>query len=97
MPKAELSPTSLYNPGKEAIERLMSSEVQRFATDPTLWAEAVVRDLSKSNPPHWVFQGKGSRLSRIAALLPVGTLDYVAKSMSGLDVFEKNLKATQEK
>ncbi|KAH8880854.1 NAD(P)-binding protein [Thozetella sp. PMI_491] len=92
-PKATLPPTSLYNAGKERIERAMSSEEQeKIGSDPTKWAESVVRDLNGSKPPHLLFRGKNANLSRLVSILPVGLLDSVMKQMSGLDVFEKNFK-----
>jgi 1-acylglycerone phosphate reductase len=92
-PDSTLPLSSLYNVAKERIERSMSREVQdKTGMDPAKWAEAVVKDLNRPNPPHWVFRGTNALLARVLALLPVGFVDGTVKKMSGLDVFERNLK-----
>ena len=47
------------------------------------------QDLSKHNPPYWVWQGKFSSLVWITSHMLVGFLDGTMKSMVGLDVVKK--------
>ncbi|KAI1278203.1 hypothetical protein F5Y07DRAFT_361054 [Xylaria sp. FL0933] len=91
-PEAKLPPTSLYNVAKEPIEKVMSGADAVNGSDPTHWADEVVKELSKRNPPHWVWKGKFSTIVRVASHLPVGMLDGTMKSMVGLDVVEKKVK-----
>ncbi|PFH62271.1 hypothetical protein XA68_14402 [Ophiocordyceps unilateralis] len=92
-PQATLPPTSLYNVAKETVERAMSGqEAAATGADPAKWADQVVSDLGKSNPPHWLWRGKYSTLVRLASFLPVGFLDGSIKSKVGLDVVERKIR-----
>ncbi|TGJ82168.1 hypothetical protein E0Z10_g6614 [Xylaria hypoxylon] len=91
-PDAKLPPTSLYNVAKEPVEKAMSGADAVNGSDPSQWADEVAKELSKRNPPHWVWKGKFSTLVRIASHLPVGSLDGSMKSMVGLDVVEQKVK-----
>ncbi|PHH80579.1 hypothetical protein CDD80_838 [Ophiocordyceps camponoti-rufipedis] len=92
-PRTSLPPNSLYNVAKEAVEKAMSGqEATATGADPTKWAEQVVGDLSKSNPPHWLWRGKHAALVRFASFLPIGFLDSTVKSMVGLDIVERKVR-----
>lgn len=92
-PRATLPSTSIYNVAKEIIEKAMSGgDAAATGSDPVKWAEEVVQDLSKSNPPYWVWKGKYSILVRIASFLPVGFLDGSIKAKVGLDILENSIK-----
>lgn len=91
-PTATLPPTSLYNVAKDTVEKAMSGADAANGTDPEQWADQVVKDLSKPNPSHWVWQGKFSTLVRIASHLPVGILDSSMRAMVGLDVVGQEVK-----
>ncbi|KAI0904734.1 hypothetical protein F4823DRAFT_633729 [Ustulina deusta] len=91
-PDATLPPTSLYNAAKETVEEAMSGAGAVNGSDPAQWADEVAKELSKRNPPHWVWKGKFSTLVRIASHLPVGSLDGLMKRMVGLDVVGKKIK-----
>lgn len=91
-PDATLPPTSIYNFAKDTVEKAMSGEdTKAEASDPEKWAESVVQGLSKSTPPHWLWQGKFSTLIRFASLLPIGFLDSTVKKLTGLDVLERKI------
>ncbi|KAL2842618.1 IBR finger domain protein [Aspergillus pseudodeflectus] len=92
-PVPVLPSTSLYNVAKDTVEEFMSgAETAKNATDPEEWASQVVGDLSKLNPPHWVWRGKFSTIVRLASHLPVGVLDSSMKKMVGLDVVQREYK-----
>ncbi|PTB63066.1 NAD(P)-binding protein [Trichoderma citrinoviride] len=92
-PHVSLPPASLYNVAKEAVERWMSgAEATATGADPVQWAEGVVKDLSRDRPPLWVWRGKHAMAARIGSFLPVGTLDGVYKSRTGLDEVSRKLK-----
>lgn len=95
-PTATLPPTSLYNVAKETVEKAMSGANAANGSDPDAWADQVVKDLSKRNPPYWVWQGKFALLVRIASHLPVGILDSSMKTMVGLDKVEQKVKELSE-
>ncbi|KAI1419080.1 hypothetical protein F5Y12DRAFT_310574 [Xylaria sp. FL1777] len=90
-PVATLPSTSLYNIAKEPVEKAMSG-ADVNGSDPAQWADGVAKELSKSNPPHWVWKGKFSTIVRIASHLPIGSLDGPMKAMVGLDAVEKKIK-----
>ncbi|KAI1125563.1 hypothetical protein F5Y10DRAFT_227619 [Nemania abortiva] len=91
-PDATLPPNSLYNLAKEPVEKTMSGADAVNGSDPEKWADEVAKELSKRNPPHWVWKGKFSTIVRVASHLPIGTLDGTMKTMVGLDVVEKKVK-----
>lgn len=92
-PQISLPPDSVYNVAKEAVEKWMSgAEATATGADPVEWAEGVVQDLSKTNPPLWVWRGKHATAARICSFLPVGALDNTYKSRTGLDEVARNLK-----
>ncbi|KAI1357454.1 hypothetical protein F5Y08DRAFT_324314 [Xylaria arbuscula] len=91
-PDATLPPTSLYNVAKEVVEKTMSGADAVNGSDPSQWADEVAKELSKRNPPYWVWKGKFSTIVRLASHLPVGTLDGTMKGLVGLDVVEKKIK-----
>jgi hypothetical protein len=45
----------LYNVAKDTVEKPMSGANAADGSDPDLWAEQVVKDLSKPKPPYWVW------------------------------------------
>ncbi|KAK7946586.1 dehydrogenase [Apiospora aurea] len=92
-PTATLPPGSLYNVAKEAVETAMAGEdTAANGTESSVWADSVVKDLSRPNPAHWVWRGRHATEVRLASLLPVGTLDGVIKKISKIDVLEQKIK-----
>lgn len=92
-PTATLPPSSLYNVAKEAIESSMArKDIEAIGSDRDEWAGLVVKDISKSNPPHLVWRGRYASEVRMGSLLPMGCLDHVIKNKSGLDVLDKMMK-----
>ncbi|KAH6603857.1 ibr finger domain [Trichoderma cornu-damae] len=92
-PQASLPPSSLYNAAKETVERWMSgAQAAATGSDPVEWAEGIVKDLGKTNPPLWVWRGKHSTAARISSFFPVGSLDGYYKSRSGLDEVSRKIK-----
>ncbi|UKZ78444.1 hypothetical protein TrVFT333_006184 [Trichoderma virens FT-333] len=92
-PHVSLPPTSIYNVAKEAVEKWMSgAEATATGADPIEWAEGVVKDLSKTKPPLWVWRGKHAMAARIGSFLPVGALDSIYASRTGLNEVSRKLK-----
>ncbi|TFB01887.1 NADPH-dependent 1-acyldihydroxyacetone phosphate reductase [Trichoderma ghanense] len=92
-PRVSLPPASIYNVAKEAVERWMSgAEATATGADPAQWAEGVIKDLSRDRPPLWVWRGRHAMAARIGSFLPVGALDGVYKSRTGLDEVSRRLK-----
>lgn len=92
-PHISLPPSSIYNVAKEAVEKWMSGEeATATGADPIKWAENVVKELSKTNPPLWVWKGKHATAARIGSFLPVGALDGIYKTRTGLDEVSRKLK-----
>jgi len=92
----KLPPNSIYNIAKEEAERVMSGEDVAGGSDPTQWADQVVADLSKKKPPYWIWRGKFSTLVWLAGFLPVGALDSISKSVSGMGLMEKKVKEAKK-
>ncbi|KAK8024083.1 IBR finger domain protein [Apiospora rasikravindrae] len=92
-PTATLPTDSLYNVAKKEVETAMAGEdTAANGTEANVWADLVVKDLSRPNPAHWVWRGRHATEVRLASHLPVGTLDSVIKKMSKLDVLEQKVK-----
>ncbi|KAI1777843.1 IBR finger domain protein [Hypoxylon cercidicola] len=92
-PPITLPPASLYNVAKEAIEKFMAGgDIAAAGTDPAVWADQVVRDLGKRNPPRWIWRGRYTSQMRMMSVFPVGFWDGMVKSMSGIAVLEQKVK-----
>lgn len=57
----------------------------RGATDADVWAEQIVKDLSRTDPPYQIWRGQGAGMIRLSNHLPVGTLDSMMISLTKLD------------
>ena len=87
---------SLYKVAKETVEKALRQEAFEGQGMPSeKWARAVVGGLLKTKPPSVIWRGESAWLTRIATLLPVGTLDGMLKKLTGLDIVEKAIKGKQ--
>jgi NAD(P)-dependent dehydrogenase (short-subunit alcohol dehydrogenase family) len=90
---AVLPAGSIYNVAKAAIEGPMNGDMPGMdVADRNTWAKQVAKDLSHRNPSHLIFRGAMAGLSRLATLLPIGSLDGTLKKLVGIDVLERNIK-----
>ncbi|KAI1378315.1 NAD(P)-binding protein [Hypoxylon crocopeplum] len=84
---------SVYEPARAAVEKVLRQEGFEGQGMPAeRWAEEVVRDLLKTNPPPLIWKGDSAFLSRLSTVLPFGMLDGMVKKMIGLDVVEQILR-----
>ncbi|KAF2108649.1 IBR finger domain protein [Lophiotrema nucula] len=90
--KTEVPADSLYAFAKDRIDQNISGVDFQDRGDPEEYARTVAKKLSKSNPPHWVWAGKSSRLVWLATFMPVGFIDGAVKQMTGLNDVERLLK-----
>lgn len=92
-PKITLPSTSLYNVAKDVVEKTMKGgDASANGTDPIIWAERVVKKLSRRNPTHWIWEGTYSTMAWMATFLPVGFMDGYVKKLVGLDLIEQKIK-----
>jgi 1-acylglycerone phosphate reductase len=56
------------------------------------WANLVVQDLLKKNPPSVIWRGESAWLTRIATVLPFGMFDGMVKKLTGLDIVERTVR-----
>jgi NAD(P)-dependent dehydrogenase (short-subunit alcohol dehydrogenase family) len=94
---AKLPPDSIYGAIRDKVESFMRGDMGVESMDADKWARAVVKDLSKSNPPAQVWRGGSANVMWLSTFLPVGALDGMLKKMGGLDVFEQKLKEESKK
>ncbi|KAK1751074.1 NAD(P)-binding protein [Echria macrotheca] len=95
-PGEELPDDSIFaSVARETVEYAMTGKPhrERGGMDADKWAAGVVRELAGRKPAHWVWGGQSAGLVRVAALLPVGTMDGAVRGMVGLDVIEERVKA----
>ncbi|KAI0840583.1 NAD(P)-binding protein [Hypoxylon sp. FL0890] len=84
---------SIYEPAREVVEKALRQEGFEGQGMPAeQWAEAIVRDLQKSNPPPVIWRGESAFLTRISTVLPFGMFDGLVKKIAGLDVVEQIVK-----
>ncbi|KAI1393520.1 NAD(P)-binding protein [Hypoxylon trugodes] len=80
---------SIYQPAKEVVEKALRQEgFESQGLSAEQWAEAVVRDLQKTNPPPVIWRGESALLTRVSTVLPFGMFDGFIKKLAGLDVVE---------
>ncbi|KAK0731883.1 IBR finger domain protein [Lasiosphaeris hirsuta] len=89
--KAEIPATSAFSPVKAEVEAAMAEGEIQDGDDPTVWAAAVVADLSRAEPPYWIWRGKFAALVRLTNFLPIGFMDGKMKKLSGLDTVERKM------
>jgi 1-acylglycerone phosphate reductase len=84
---------SIYEPAKEAVEKALRQEGFEDTGMPAqTWANLVVQDLLKKNPPSVIWRGESAWLTRIATVLPFGMFDGMVKKLTGLDVVERTVR-----
>lgn len=93
-PPCTLPPGSIYAVAREPIEAFMSGQNQAPGdiSESHVWAKQVVRDVSKANPSHQLWEGRMAFEVRLAGHLPVGLLDGMVKKRVGLDVLEQKIR-----
>lgn len=84
---------SIYEPAKEVVEKSLRQEGFESQGMPAAqWAELVVQDLSRKNPPPVIWRGESALLTRITTVLPFGLFDGFLKKLSGLAEAERILQ-----
>jgi 1-acylglycerone phosphate reductase len=84
---------SIYEPAKEAVEKALRQEGFEDTGMPAqTWANLVVQDLLKKNPPSVIWRGESAWLTRIATVLPFGMFDGMVKKLTGLDIVERTVR-----
>lgn len=93
-----LPESSVYAPAKEKIEAVMHGDLGVQSMDRDQWAQSVVNQLSRSNPPVQVWRGANAFTAWAAVtFLPRVVLDYIVSKTSGLDVLERKLNEEVKK
>lgn len=88
--QASLPKGSIYEPAKEAIERVMrGDEFEKSGSSAQQWARLVVQDLLRKRPPPIIWRGSQALLVWFGTMLPFGTLDFMIKKMTAADVVER--------
>ena len=94
--QGELPSNSIYAPAREEAEKMLSGEklkaLKGTYMDADVWAQGVVKDLAKSNPPYQIWRGGSAWLARLGTLLPVGMFDGELKKVTGLDAVIRKIK-----
>lgn len=91
--QASLPKGSIYEPAKEAVERMMRGEAfESSSSSAQQWAGLVVRDLLRDRPPPNIWRGAQAWLVWFGTMLPFGTLDGMVKKMTGVDVVEEMVR-----
>ena len=97
----ELPKDSIYDVAREEAGRMLSGEhlksLQGVYMEADVWAEGVVRDLTKPKPPYQVWRGGQAWMARIGTLLPVGMFDGKLKEITGLDAVIGKIKEVESK
>ena len=84
---------SLYEPAKEAVEKVLrAEEMVGMGTPAGQWARGVVQDLLRKTPPPNIWRGSQAWLVRLATMMPFGTFDGMIKKMTKFDVVEQILR-----
>lgn len=84
---------SIYEPARKTMEKSLRQEAfLDQGITASLFAQQVVQDLLKSNPPATIWRGENALLVRLLSFLPSWTFEGMIKKMTGLDVVEKILK-----
>ncbi|KAM5343622.1 hypothetical protein ACJ41O_012159 [Fusarium nematophilum] len=91
--RTSLPKGSIYEPAKEVVEKAITQtgfEGQGLLAQD--WANAVVRDLLKANPPSVIWRGESACLARLSTVMPHGMFDGMIKRITSLDAAEKMVR-----
>ncbi|KAI2465899.1 NAD(P)-binding protein [Annulohypoxylon bovei var. microspora] len=84
---------SIYEPAREVVEKaLRQGGFEGQGMPAEQWAEAVVHDLQKANPPPVIWRGESAFLTRVSTVLPFGLFDGFVKKIARLDRVEQIIK-----
>lgn len=84
---------SIYQPAQKTMEKSLRQEgFQGRGITATQFAEEVVKDLLKTNPPAYIWRGEGAWMVRLLSHLPSWLFEGMVKKMTGLDVVERTIK-----
>ncbi len=84
---------SIYEPAKEAVEKVLRSEgIVGLGIPAEQWARGVVQDLLRKTPPPNIWRGSQAWFVRLATMLPFGMSDGMVKKMTKLDVVEQMVR-----
>jgi 1-acylglycerone phosphate reductase len=90
---AALPKTSIYEPAREMMEKILRGEVMDANGEPAdVYATNVVQDLLKKKPPTNIWRGASAGLARISTVLPHGMFDAKVKKLTGMDVVERLIR-----
>ncbi|KPI34376.1 NADPH-dependent 1-acyldihydroxyacetone phosphate [Cyphellophora attinorum] len=83
--KTHVPEKSIFAPAKVEVEKSMTLEgLAKDAIEAKDWAEAVVRDLTRKNPPATVWRGSHAGLAKIAQFFPLWLTNAIVKRMMGM-------------
>lgn len=92
----ELPADSIYATARDDVERMLSGEklksLKGTYVDADIWAEGVVKDLTKRTPPYQIWRGGSAWLAWLATFLPTGMFDGELKRVTGLNVVISKIK-----
>lgn len=84
---------SIYEPAKEAVEKVLRNEdIVDLGIPAEQWARGVVQDLLRKTPPPNIWRGSQAWLVRLVTMLPFGMSDGLIKKMAKLDVVEQMVR-----
>lgn len=91
---SQLPSNSLYNVARDGIENAMKGgPYEPKSVDRYIWAKAVVKDLSKTNPPLMIWRGDSAFTIWIGTFLPLNAFDSFLKKMTGISELERQIRS----
>ncbi|KAM5384670.1 hypothetical protein ACJZ2D_001415 [Fusarium nematophilum] len=92
-PNKRLPASSPYWVGREIIEQAQrGEEVAKSSIPAEVWAEDVVKELTRSRVPPQIWKGGQAGLSWLTTWMPLGWMDGEFKRATGLDKIEKMIR-----
>jgi len=90
----QLPPNSLYVAARKGIENAMKGgPYEPKSVDRHIWAKAIVKDLSKSNPSLTIWRGDATFTIWIGTFLPLNAFDSIMKKMTGISELEGKIRS----
>ncbi|KAI0835412.1 NAD(P)-binding protein [Hypoxylon sp. FL0890] len=84
--EASLPKGSIYEPVRELVEKRLRLEgIEDKGAPADQWAEQVVQDLLRKNPPRVIWRGESAGLSWLSTMMPYSISDEIIKRLGGLD------------
>ncbi|OTB05041.1 hypothetical protein M426DRAFT_320353 [Hypoxylon sp. CI-4A] len=92
----KLPENSIWEPAREIVEKALAKVgIEDIGMPQEQWAQRVVQDLLRKNPPPIIWKGEGATMVWLISLLPVGFFDGSIRKLNSLNVAREIIQVSR--